>query len=173
MSLSRILYLIADSDREPLFNELGTVAIKGMVRNTCHGYPPDHLATLFAGEYQLQFPSNGDAIFKEGFEKVTDSIEQEGMGILLLNLHIVTHHRCQVIGIHILAIGIADSVFRQTFWNAVVGFIVSRRGHNPHWDAQTFLPIVGLTFRSRQGNFRRVEEKRAIVDGPFGFLVLT
>jgi hypothetical protein len=86
LGLGRVFHLVTDGDRKALFHQQGAVAIQGVVGNARQGYTAHLLTGIFAGEHQFQLAGNGDGILKEGLEKVAHPIQQQRMGILLLEL---------------------------------------------------------------------------------------
>ena len=58
-----------------------------MVGNSGHGNPPHPFAPLFAREHQLKGLGNGAGILKKGLVEIPDSIQQDGLGILVFEVY--------------------------------------------------------------------------------------
>ena len=94
------LHLLANRHCIAFLDELIAVAIQGMVRHPRHHHLANFLAAILARQYQFQLAGEGLGILEEGFVKVPHAIEQHSMGILRLGLHVMTHHRRQLLPIH-------------------------------------------------------------------------
>jgi hypothetical protein len=75
------------------------------------------LTRIFAGQHQLQLAGDGDRILKEGLKKIAHPVQQQSVGILLLDLHVVLHHWGQIVPIDGVVVGVAHRVLGQPLGN--------------------------------------------------------
>ena len=82
-----VLHLLANGNAITLFNQLGNVTIYGMVRHTAHRH-----SLLAFGQGNIQFTGRSDCILKKHFVKISQTEEQQIIGMLFLNSQILLHH---------------------------------------------------------------------------------
>ncbi len=88
-----VLHLVADGDLVSLADELGDVALGGMVGNSAHGQG-DAIDLLARGEGDLQLARGGDGVLEEELVKVAHAEEQQRGGMLFLDCGVLPHQRC-------------------------------------------------------------------------------
>ena len=87
-----ILELVTDSHTTPRANELRQVGIKGMVGEARQLYVHrGAVGTL--GERDTEDLGGSYGVVAEGLVEVTDTEEQDSIGVLSLELHVLLHHR--------------------------------------------------------------------------------
>ena len=85
-----VLHLVAHSDLVSLANELGDIALGGVVGNSAHG-DGDAIHLLSRGERDLQFAGGGDGVIEEELVEVPDAEEQQRGGVLFLDGGVLPH----------------------------------------------------------------------------------
>ena len=89
---ARVFHLLADRDLESLANQLGDVALGGVVRHATHG-DGDAFFLVARGQRDLQFLRRQDGVVEEKFVEIAQAKEQQGAGMLLLDGGILPHQR--------------------------------------------------------------------------------
>ena len=92
LSLRRVLGLLANSDLVALLDQLSDIPLRGMEGHAAHGGALC-LAAISARQSQLQHARRQNGIIKEHLVKVTETVKQEVVLVLLLDLKILLHHR--------------------------------------------------------------------------------
>ena len=87
-----VLHLLGDGHLVSLLNQLVQVGIHSVIGDAAHGRPL-RKAALLSGQRQLQLPGGGHGILKEHLVEIAQPVEKETVGILLLRLHVMSHHR--------------------------------------------------------------------------------
>ncbi len=88
-----VLDLVADGDLVSLANELGDVALGGVVGNSAHG-EGDAIYLLARGEGDLELARGGDGVIEEELVKIAHAEEQQRGGMLFLDGGVLPHQRC-------------------------------------------------------------------------------
>ena len=88
----RILHLLADGHLVPLRNQPGDIGLRAVERHAAHRRAL-LLPAIAPGEGQFQLPRGELCIVKKHFIKVAQAEKQKRVGILLLDLKILLHHR--------------------------------------------------------------------------------
>ena len=91
----RGLQLVAEGHAEAAANQLGAVALGGVVGDARHRHPADALAALLAGERELQQPREQQGVFEEELVEVAEAVEQNPLRMGRLELHVVAQHRAE------------------------------------------------------------------------------
>jgi hypothetical protein len=86
-------------------------------------------------------------ILKEGFKKIAHPIQQ-GVGILLLERHVVLHHRGQIVPIDGAVVGVAHRVLGQPLGNLRLGIVGRRTGHGRCQQPLSFFAQPGGNYRA-------------------------
>ena len=90
---ARVLHLVADGYPKAATDELGDVTLRGMIRNAAHR--DCHALLLVAGgQGDLQLLRSHHGVFKEELVEISQSKQQEGVGVALLNGAVLPHQRC-------------------------------------------------------------------------------
>ena len=87
-----ILELVADSHTTPRSNELRQVGIEGMVGEARQLYV-HRRAVGTLGKRDAEDLGGSYGVVAEGLVEVTDTEEQDSIGVLSLELHVLLHHR--------------------------------------------------------------------------------
>ena len=87
-----ILELVADSHTTPRANELRQIGVKGMVGEARQLYV-HRRAVSSLGERDTEDLGGCYGVVAEGLVEVTDTEEQDSIGVLSLELHVLLHHR--------------------------------------------------------------------------------
>ncbi len=93
--LRRVLRLLTDGHLVPALNQAGDVCIRRVIGHTAHGRALLE-AAVAPGEGQLQLPAGQQRVIKEHLVEVPQAIEQYRVRVLLLDFHILLHHRGQL-----------------------------------------------------------------------------
>ena len=92
--------LIAQGDAVAAPDQLGAVALGGVVGQARHRHPPQALAGILARQGQLQQARQQDRVLKEALKEVPQPVEQHPLWLGRLELHVVAQHRGQGGRIH-------------------------------------------------------------------------
>ena len=96
--------LIAEGHRIAAADQLGAVALSGVMGNAGHRHAPDCLATVLAGEGELQNPGEFNSILKKAFKEITKPIKKDALGMLSLELHVMAQHWRELGRIHLAVV---------------------------------------------------------------------
>ncbi len=88
-----VLHLVADGNAVALAQELGQVAIDGVVGDAAHGL---RALAIARRQGELQFAADGDGVVVEELIEVAHAEEEQGVGILALGRGPLAHEGCQV-----------------------------------------------------------------------------
>lgn len=89
-----ILHLITDGHLEPVFDQAGDVALGCPVGDPAHGH--GGIVVFVPGSKgNLQHPGGHLGILEKHLVKITHAVEQQGIGIPLLNGEVLLHHGCR------------------------------------------------------------------------------
>ena len=94
-----ILRLLADGHLIALGNEAGNIGVGGVVGDAAHGdlvVKGLGLVLVAGGQGQIQLSGRRAGVGAEHLVEVAQTEEQNGVGILLLDLHILAHHGGQL-----------------------------------------------------------------------------
>ena len=114
-----ILELVADSHTTPRANELRQVGIEGMVGEAGQLYV-HRRAVGTLGERDTEDLGGSYGVVAEGLVEVTDTEEQDSIGVLSLELHVLLHHRglcdllCHSVLVGLYSEGIGER--REVYW---------------------------------------------------------
>ena len=95
----RILGLLADGHLVALGDETGDIGVGGMVGDAAHGdllIEGLVLVLVPGGQSQIQLAGRRAGVGAEHLVEVTQTEKQDGVGILLLDLHVLAHHGGQL-----------------------------------------------------------------------------
>ena len=90
---ARILHLVADGYPKTATDELGDVPLRGMIGNAAH-WDRHALLLVAGGQGDLQLFRSHHGVFKEELVEISQSKQQEGVGVALLNGAVLPHQRC-------------------------------------------------------------------------------
>ena len=94
-----ILRLLADGHLVALGDEPGDVGIGGVVGDAAHGdlvLRRLGLVLVAGGQRQIQLLRGGAGVGAEHLVKIPQPEKQQGIRVLLLYVHILAHHGCQL-----------------------------------------------------------------------------
>ncbi len=90
----RVFQLLADGHLIPLRHKPGDVRFDRMERHAAHRRTL-LLPAVLAGEHQIQFPGSRLRVIEEHLIEVSDAEHEDGVPIVLLDIHILLHEWCK------------------------------------------------------------------------------
>ena len=93
LGLARILHLVANRHAEAPPDQLGDVALGGVVGHAAHGNGRA-LFLVAGGQSDLEFLRGHDRVFKEEFVEVAQAEKQQRVGVALLDGAVLAHQGC-------------------------------------------------------------------------------
>ena len=87
----RVLHLLTDGHLVSFRHQAAQIAVHRVVRHAAHGRPLLQSAVLPC-QSDLQLPGRGDGVVEKHLVKISQSIKQDAVAVLLLGLHVLLHH---------------------------------------------------------------------------------